>query len=541
MSKSKIQNKVLLFVICISFAICHLPFAIYAQDNNQLVTLTKQIIEAKSNEELYVPFAELKDLYLAEHKYADFVEYLKSLIAKKETLGPFVNYYIALSRYHQLKYLQETQNWEEYFNQGNSYRDEITSKTQKTIDATSLKDTLHIYSKLLLWQFYKDEQYTSAQDLLSDLMISVLGYAKEAKDIKPIKEAADRLLADGEKAKSKELYRIYVEKLFASEVKDNELNSLALRFYKEGNLELAEATYDVYIERIAKAVGSERLIPILADIARLFSFGTDSQLKDPFYAEKYFEKMEGLGGKDVFNEQLIYLRAYNLEKSKEYTKAKDYYIDLVKRFPKAAHADEADFKVAVIYTYILRDKKSGRRFFERLAEKEILSPQGSSSLYQLGLLSQWEENSENAKKYYHNLLEKAGQGFPETAAKGLERLREIEEQKPIEYNLKIFLDAALKEEYAYLDATKIDLRASAYKLKRQEAVKINATSYPPESGCMPVELLYLWSGDLGTAKLESGQSAFDTTYTQPGTKILNLVVVSPTGIIDRNIEMLDVE
>ena len=58
---------------------------------------------------------------------------------------------------------------------------------------------------------------------------------------------------------------------------------------------------------------------------------------------------------------------------------------------------------------------------------------------------------------------------------------------------------------------------------------------------MPVELLYLWSGDLGTAKLESGQSAFDTTYTQPGTKILNLVVVSPTGIIDRNIEMLDVE
>ena len=113
--------------------VCNLVFGIftlYAQDNNKLVDLTKTIIEAKNNQQLYPVFEELKELYLKENKYTEFVEFLESLATKKKDLEPVINYYIAFSRYYQLKHLEETQNWDEYFSQGNTYRDQIIEKAE---------------------------------------------------------------------------------------------------------------------------------------------------------------------------------------------------------------------------------------------------------------------------------------------------------------------------------------------------------------------------------------------------------------------------
>lgn len=524
-------------------AICSILFlsavwiSSFAQESNKLVTLTKQIVEAKTNIDLYPFFEELKDLYFKDNKYSDFVEFLQSLSKKKKTLEPFTNYYIAVSRYHQLKYLEETQNWDEYFSHGNTYREEITEGLQKTIQVITEKNTLNLYARLMLWRFHKDQQDVFHESALSDLMSLALEYSKGATDIEPIKDVADTLFSYGEKGKSKELYKSYVDKLVTSGIKDEELSGIASGFYKEGNLELSQAIYNIYTERIAK-YPKEKLIPILIDIATKFSY-RDKGPKDAFYAEQIFNKIEDIGGKDIFDEGLIYLRAFNLEKIKEYNKAKDIYIDLTRRYPNSTYIDEADFKIGIIYTYILRDIQTGRNYFEKLSQ-ETKTPQVISGLYQLGLLSQWEEDLVKARQYYNRLIEKAKDNFIDTVTFAKERLKEIDEAKSIEYNLKTFLDVSLKEEYSMFDTTKLDLKASIYRPMKGEEININSSPYISESGCMQVELEYLWSGYVGTTKPSLKQPSFNTTYLQAGTKVINLVVVSPAGVVDRNIEMVDV-
>lgn len=513
---------------------------LFALEDKKLVNLSKQIIEAKTQAGLYAPFEQLKEAYFSENKYSDYVDFLKSLSAKKDIAEPFINYYIALSRYSQLKYLQEQQVWEEYFAKGNDYRDELTKDAQKAIDATNSQDPLNIYSRLVLWQFHSDEQDNLTDSSLEGLMNSVLEYSKSVKEPRLVKEAADKLSGHGEKSKSRQLYKIYADKIISSDITDETLAASALGFYKEGNLELAQMFYDYYIDRITKTGEKEKLISTLKDLARDFSYspaGQNEALKDSAYAEKLFEKMKEAGGERVFDEELMYMRALNLEKSKEYAKAKDAYQNLLKQYNGTKYADEVNFKLAIIDTYILRDINSARLAFEALAGKENISSQVISSLYQLGLLTQWEEKNEKAKEYYNKLLEKAGASFAQTAALAKERLKEIEESKPLEYNLKTFLDLSLKEENKEFEMTKLDLK---YIIKQGEAVNIISNVYTAASGCMEVQLQYLWSQDLGGKIPSASQASFEASYADKGTKVIGLVVVSPEGFIDRSITIVDV-
>lgn len=512
----------------------------FAQETNKIAVLTKQITEAKPNTDLYPIFEELKVQYFKDNKYAELVESLKSLGAQHKTLEAFTNYYIALTRYSQLKYLEEVQEWDEYFSNGNNYRDELVTGAEKVIASTSSKDLLNIYARLILWQFHKDQQDAFFESALEDLMSAVLEYSQDTKNVAPIKEIADKFLSYGEKGKSKELYKIYVNKLVTSDIKEDDLAKTASDFLKKGNLELAESVYGVYIERITTLYPKEKLIPVLTDIAKIFSY-KDEGKNDAAYAEGVFEKLAELGGTGVFDEELLYLRAYNCEKAKVYDKAKDVYIDLIKQYPATHYIDEAEFKIGIINTYVLRDTQTGRRYFEKLSQKEILSAQVISSIYQLGLLSQWQEDSVKAKEYYNKLLEKAKDSFTETVALTKERLKEMEEARTIEYNLKMFLDVSLKKEYENFDMNKSVINSFPYKAGKEEVVKVNSTAYTGSTGCMQVEMQYLWSGHLGLTKPQLGQASFDTTYVQSGTKEINLVIISPSGILDRNIDMVDVD
>jgi hypothetical protein len=546
------------------FVFCLLPFSfyLYAQDSAKINALSKQIIEAKSDKDLYSAFEELMDLYFSratikseggiplpagkENKYNELVDFLNSLIKKKKAPEPVVNYYIALTRYYQLKYLEETQEWDEYFSNGNTYRDQITQSAQKAIDVTTAKDASYLYARLILWRFHRDQQDAFEESALADLMRATFEYSQVSPELLPLKDVADQLLSYGEKGKAKELYSSYVNKLVTQDIKDEELASIALGFYKEGNPELSQLVYDIYIEKILKTYPKEKSIPLLIDIAKQFSYsaigGKDEGLKDTIYAENIFKKIEGIGGKDAFDQELIYLRAFNLEKSKEYSQALNIYIDLIQRFPQGNHTEKATYKAGIIFTYILRDLKNGENYFEKLMNKESFSSYAISSLYQLGLLSQWEGDLIKAKEYYNKLLGQAKEKFQETVNLAKARLKEIEGTKPLEYNLKTFLDASLKEENKVFDMSKVDLTSSPYKPKKDQEVDIGSSAYLGETGCMQVEPQYLWSGDLGTNNPSSlEQHAFNTTYTEPGTKAINLVVVSPSGIIDRNIDLIDVD
>ena len=519
------------FVICHSFA--------YAEESKAKApeALTRCICEAKGGE--LACLNELKDSYFKDNKFSDFVGLLRGLCPGEKTIEPAVNYYIALTRYSQLKHLEEAQLWDEYFAKGNDYRDDIASAAKKAIDATTSGNVINVDASLLLYQFHKDQQDTFVDGALSGLMSSVSGYAASGDDIKTVKEVADKLLAYGEPKEAKELYKVYARKLSSANIKDAELKDIAALFYKDGNTELSENIYDIYIERISKNPAKEKLAQELAGIARDFAY-KDSGVKDMLYAEGIFKKIEELAGKDAFNEELMYLRGFNLEKAKEYGQAKDIYRDFLKNFPKSNRLDELNYKIGIIYTYILRDPKTGIEYFNKLINAGSSSGEALASLYQLGLLRQWSGDFAGAKDYYNKLIEKAGDLDPDRLTLTRQRLKEIEENKPIEYNLKTALDIALKDEYANLDVSNAWLSADFYQPQKNKEVTISSLTSIGPSGCLQIELQYLWSGDLGGAKPAVSQSGFKTSYKAKGTQVINMVLISPTGITGRSLDMVDV-
>ncbi|MCM8801388.1 MAG: hypothetical protein NC912_05220 [Candidatus Omnitrophica bacterium] len=503
-----------------------------AQEN-----LTKSIDEINNAKELFSVLAKIQSNYLRESKYNDFIKYLQSLLSSKKNLSPVINYYLANTRYQQLKYLEENQQWDEYFSQGNIYRSQITELIQKVINNTSQKDPLHIYARLILWRFFQDMHHAFAENALKELIDSIFIYAQENNELTPIKETADLLFSYNRKQESKQLYRIYIDNLISSDIDNEELLKKAKIFFEEGNLELAELLYDTYIERIIKTFPKQELYNSLVKIAMEFVY-KDYQLNDPEYAEKIFTKIEAIGLNELFEEETIYLRGFNLEKKKDYRKAKDIYIDLIQRYSQTKYLDKVLFKLGLIHTYILKEIDKGRDYFLKLSQPENPGLYGILSLYQLGLLSQWEGKLQQAKDYYQRLiLNVKEEDFKEVVVLTQERLKEIQEIRPLEYNLKTFLDTCLKEEKRY----QVELKAHPYVSRKEQEVKINASVFMPESGCLQAEVNYLWSGNLGSYKPALKDSEFIIRYIQSGTKAINLVAISPSGIIDYEFDIVDID
>ncbi|MEW6076098.1 MAG: tetratricopeptide repeat protein [Candidatus Omnitrophota bacterium] len=501
--------------------------------------LSKQIIEADSGEAAFPAFEALKELYYSDHNYSGFIALLQSLNQKKKVLAPFVSYYTALTRYRQLEYLESSQDWNTYFSNVDAYRQQTLDELQNTIQASAADEPVHVYAKLLLWKFYRSQQEGDQEALLNDLMNSAFEYAHNATPPAPLKDVADTLLEQGLKSKAAQLYREYVDSIIAAGAKEEELKAHAETFYKEGKLELSEALFDALIEKASLTYPKEKLASLLTEIARLFMY-KDKGLKDTLYAEKVLQELQKKVGDSAFDETLTYERAFNLEKAKEYTESLTRYTELLTQYPETTHLDEAMFKAALMYAYVKRDLVGARKYFKLLAQKERSSPQAFSSSYQLGLLAQWEGNIEEAKAYYNEIIEKAKGRDTSTVRLTRQRLKEIEEAKPIEYNLKMFLDVALKGEYASYDMSKVGLEASAYRPDTNTELTVTSNAYVAPTGCMQVEVEYLWSGDTGGSVPATTEPSFTTSYASPGTKEVNLVVVSPSGVIDRNFDILDV-
>jgi hypothetical protein len=526
--------KITLALFLFAFVFCRNSFAQEPRDPKEL---SKCICEAKAGD--LVCLEELKGAYFKDNKYSEFTEVSKNLCPQNQEVQPAINYYIALARYSQLKYLEESKSWDEYFAKGNDYRDDIVNSAQKAVSLTTNKDAVNIYAKLLIYQFHKDQQDALGDAALSDLMGALPEYAHANNDIKVIKIAADKLLSYGENGKSKEAYKIYAEKLTGPEVKDAELKNFAADFYKDGNLELAENIYDKYIERILKGLPKAKSVPELIAIAKDFTY-RDNALCDPLYAEKVFKKIEETGEKKAFDEKLMYLRGFNLEKAKVFTQAKDIYVDFLKSFSKSSLVPEVTYKTGVIFVYALRDIKSGREYFEQLAKNEPVSSYSLASLYQLGLLKQWEEDKSSAKELYDIIVAKEKGLDPERLSLTQERLKEIERNKPLDYNIKVSLDTSLKEEFANLDMSKVNLKPSLYLPEISKEVEISSSASMGPTGCLQVELQYLWSGDMGGVLPSATQPGFKTSYKSTGTKLLIMVLASPEGKLERGIDLLDV-
>jgi hypothetical protein len=498
-------------------------------------------------------FEEMKNKFLTDNQYNEFIDALNNFKGKDKLTQPCLDYYKALGRYLQLKYLEDKQSWDDYFANGNTYRQEIEENTKKVIAQTDNPSCLRLKSRLLSWQFHHDQQDVFTEQALTDLMIEVSAYAQEARDPGLVKDIADKLLAYEEKSKAREIYKLYVKELIAGKISEPELKSVAAGFYKEGNLELAQSIYDAYIEKISKTILPDKFIAQLFEIANLFVYqpqgdglASASQshkpqgLYDMAYAEKIYAKIEGLAKKDAFNQDTIYLRAFNLEKLNYYQEAQKLYLQLIQLYPDTSHFDEVVYKIAMINAYVLADISGARKYFEVLTHKTIFSPQIISSFYQLGLLAQWEGDLVKAKDYYDLLLKNSADNYASTVTLARDRLTEIQENKPLSYNLKTFLDLSLKNKNELIEIGRAELKSSSYVPEKNQKITISSLVNLPQSGCNQVQVQYLWSGDLGGANPGVADSTFETAFADAGTNVVNIVIISSAGALDRCFIMVDV-
>lgn len=544
MTNRKSRLRILLILFCLSAVRYPLYAKVYAQEPEpkKAKQIESSILNNPRDRQAASWLDELSELYFSERRYGQLVDFLRKLEKKK--IPPCdlpVGYYIGLCRYHQLKYLEETKDWQEYFDLGSAYRRELFVETEKLAQACPHISS-GIRAQALNWLQHKAQNDAQAGISLAKLTELVNSYVKtNPQDIEVIKEVADSLSRQEEPALAKSTYNLYLNQLLAIEKSPLRLQSIAEGALKEGNINLAELIYDRYIELIKDSLAKDNLANELTAILKQFATSGWTKGRDPLYAEKLFVILKEACGKSYFNEELQYLRAYNLERLKEYARSAEEYACLVTDFPKNIYLDEAEFKLGVIYTYILGQIELGQGYWQKVIERNSALEYLTEGLYHKSLINQYLEDFETASAGYAKIRELIAQtgALKNLSERVLERQKEIRESRPMEYNLKTFLDTALSRP---LDTKAgLELLVSPFKVisLKEEEVKFSLQQVRIEMGCFAPELSYLWSGDLGSIQPQPTAPEFTTVYNAPGVKVVNLVVLSSSGVIGSTLEMVE--
>ena len=511
-----------------------------AGENESVVALSKKVMESQDRFALAAGLEEIKEVYFAEGRFGDFVVFLDSLARKKRAHRGVLDYYAALARYRQLRYLEANQLWDEYFEMGNTYRDEIIERGQRSVDAVLEDDPYAIHARVLLWEFHHHHQDAFVDEAREAVMGAIDEYLRlGAVDPAPVKTAADRFLSGGERGRAKKLYRLYIEKLSMKGMDSADIKAMADEFRAEGNLELAESIYDLFIAAVQKDLAPADAASRMYEIARAFAYRPEGDY-DTAYAESVFQKMEDLIGKEAFGEEMLYARALNLQHAHEYVAAKEFYEDILIASPRTPYHNEARFKIGMTTAYAMRNIEGARSHFERAVESPEVDAYVIASLYQLGLFSQWEGQTDEAEVRYTELIEKARELYADTVTLARTRLEEIEEEESIAYNLRTFLDLSFLGEYSRMDMTRVRLRCEPSRVSPEEETLIEATAVLGPTGCFQVDVQYLWSGHTGRVLPGEQTASWSTSFPFEGSKEVNVVVVSPTGFVDRYFVLIDV-
>lgn len=499
----------------------------------------KEIASAADEKSLAKALEAAQDSFLKDNKFDEYVRFLSSLSRKDPLRKSLIDFTIGQTRLMQLKHLEEGQEWEQYFNKGVALRKEAVERLEGAYKTSAPGSTVNLYSSLLLWQYHKDQQDPSQDESMSRLSGSIKAFAEGSKDADPLKKTADALSEYGEKGKAREAYALYFHKITEAGMTDEKLLEAAGGFLKEGNIDLAESAFGAYAEK-AGAYAREKRVPALLSVARELVY-RDKAPCDPAFAEKMFAAAEAAGGAEAFDDELLFMRASNLEAADELGGALEGYRKLLAKFSSSSHAEAALFRAAVLSEFVARDAKAARGYYEQLASHQPADACTLAALYQMGLLKQWEQDPAAAKELYAKALQAAGDGYPETKALIQARMQEIENSKPIDFALKTFLDNSLGETGATFDMSKAQIKSPLVQPASGEELTLTSSAMPGESGCTQVVLSHYWAGNLGSANPGGDQPSFSTTYKEPGPKAIFLTVMSPTGVVDRAIKLIDVK
>ncbi len=482
--------------------------------------------------------------YYARHDYDGFYEYLAKLLAK-DSQNPEIYFYLALTRQTQIEYWQDIKNWEGVYDKAPAYRGEITKNLEEAQGLIKYNPVLLLEIKYLEYKNVKGDSPDKASEAFDGLLnIAVTSSASEGL-VSKIKEIADELSALEDKSFARRLYAVYADKISEANLSTEQLKAIGAGFLEEKNIYLAKTIFDAYLKKVPQ--DPKLLAGSIVSIADKFADNGWKEGLDPFYAEELYTRAAALGGAGAFEAESQYLRAFNLERMKNYKQSFKEYKKFLDAYPESSRLPEVYFRLGVLAAYAQKDIPSAQAYFLKIRDEfpqDVLCVYG---LYQLGLLKQWKEDFPEAKKSYELCLSGAQEaGFDMDRAKTVllakERLREIDEGKSFKYSLKLFFEETFKEAAGEAPfGLSVDLTARPSKAHLEKHVKYEVTTSNPQTGCMMPLYSYEWSGETGGMSNIPNSPELITVYARPGIKVVQVAVVGPQGPEGAAFEMVGIE
>ena len=471
--------------------------------------------------------------YFAKDDYDGFYQYLQTFLKEGASQSPNVYFYLASARQQQILYWQKTKNWEGVYDKATGYRKDIDQNLSKAESLAKDNPELLLGIKYLKWQNVEDEDPDRGVGLFNDVANTARDMVKSGPSIEKIKQIADELSTLEDKNLSRRLYEVYVEKLNASNLSKKEIKERGEKFLEEGHAYLAKAVFDNYLNRLSD--NKELQAKETVAIANKFVDNGREEGLDPMYAETMYKKAYELIGQAAFDSQSQYRRAFNLERLKEFERAIDEYKNLIHAYPDYAQKSEIYFRLGVLAAYAQKNIDQAQEYFLKLKDEFALDLLVLSSLYQLGLLSQWKKDFDKAKEFYDSLMENAkARGVDleknEIVLLVKDRLKEIEDKKEIKYALRLFLEGTFRVGKENVPSpVSIDLTARPAKADVGQSVRFVVTTSYPQTGCMTPQYSYEWSGELGSISNIPNSPELTTDYASPGIKVIHVALVGPQG------------
>jgi tetratricopeptide (TPR) repeat protein len=491
-------------------------------------------------------FEELLEIYAKGNRFEELYSFLEMLENNRiYTTSPVVYYYKALTMFRQMQYLEENRMWEELFNNKDSYFEDLEDNLKTAKELATSVDPLTLKIELLEWLIERLDDEEAAKKTLEDLLSLSKKYINTGNSLQLIKDIADKLFQEAEPDYAHKLYDIYVSNISRLVITDEEIKMLAEGFLEKNEVDLSISLFDIYLEKVlASKKEKNEIINTMVSIGERFAhFGWKEGL-DCSYAEKIYKKVENLYGAktlDIFSQ---YARAYNLERLKDYRACVEEYSKLLINYPDYQDKDKIYFRIGILDAYVLNKIDEAKKYFLKVIDTFKDSIVYLNSMYQLGLLEHWSGNLDKAKEFYNKIIEatKDSKDKSEIASLTQTRMKEIEQNKEIEYNLRMFLDTALKikegETGSDLD---FKLFAKPPKAELDNLVKFEITTFSKDTGSLQEAFAYLWSGDLGSNQEPSNKDQFVTSYQEPGIKIINVVLADLTKTTSSTLEIVDIE
>lgn len=399
-------------------------------------------------------------------------------LAPLSTYAKSINYDDALKLLSELKTWESEGEWDKFYSNKEKYQ----STVKEYISSVS-KETSEFYkAKFLAWRVANMFD-TESRQAFDQFIIAIRDIKIEDQESILFVENVIEQLRDEERVRLKDRVASIYKELLLQAKDSKKIKIQADKFYDDGDIDSAVALYRSYLSLNEQELNAEDYFNLIEKIA----YNSVSMIADAAFAEELYKKVAVKFGQESFSEAHMYLRALNLENLGSFEKAHKVYVKLTNRYPESFLKDEANYRAASISAFRLGDFDSAKNYFSKVLNNSLFDVE-----------------------------------------RNLELLDGVAEEE--QYNLSVFLSTIsgnenlLRKNYA-------TLRVNPAKSFVNHELNVDAMAMSSDTGCLVAAGLYLWSGDLGTYKIESNVADFVTSYENAGFRNIFLVEKSTQGIL----------